>query len=77
MQEELRLTGETRALYVALMAVISAHHNPFQASKLALAAIEKELVNVLYQKGMPDPWVNGIQDLQNRLSEILESEYGN
>lgn len=75
MEEELRLTGETRALYTALMAVISSHPEPSKAAKRALYAIEDEIVGTLNRSGVPEPWLGGMQDLQARLSSIFADKY--
>ena len=75
MQEEVRLTGETRALYVALMAVINSHSSPRKAARTAINAIEAEIVKELNKPGQPESWVDGLHDLHKRLVLILNEQY--
>lgn len=75
MQEELRITGEVRALYVALMAVIESHPAPKSAAATARDAIETEIVQEMNRPGQPESWVSGLHDLQKRLNEILREKY--
>lgn len=77
MNEELRLTGETRALYVALMAVIASHPSPKRAAQTARHAIETEIVQEMHKPGQPEAWVDGLHDLQRRLTQILNDKYPN
>jgi hypothetical protein len=75
MQEEMRLTGEIRALYVALMAVIQSHPSPKKAANTARNAIEAEIVQEMNKPGQPEGWVDGQHDLQKLLNEILNDKY--
>lgn len=75
MQEEMRLSGEIRALYIALMAVIASHPSPKKAATTARNAIEAEIVQEMNKPGQPESWVDGQHDLQKRLNDIFQEKY--
>lgn len=72
---ELRDTGGQRALYVALIAAIEAHPRPARAARAAHSAIERELVSQLNQRGAPQPWLDALLEMQNRLATTLRDRW--
>ena len=74
--DDLRLTGHVRALYVALIAAIDAHPHPASIAALVHSAIEHEIAQALPEKVPHDEWIAGMQEMQLRLAEMLLDKYG-
>ena len=73
--KELNDSGGQRALYIALIVVIDAHHDSKQAAKTATNAIESLIVETINKPGTPEHWLAGMQDLQRLWSQIVADKY--
>ena len=73
--KELNDSGAQRALYIALIAVIDAHHDSKRAAKTATNAIESLIVETINKPGTPEHWLAGMQDLQRLWSQIVAGKY--
>jgi hypothetical protein len=76
MIDELKDSGGQRALYTALLGALRASDDPSRASKSALQAVERELVELLNTPQQFAAWLPAFQDMHEQLKKYLRAEFG-
>ncbi len=76
MIDDIKDSGGQRVLYTALVAAIRASDDPRRASRAALQAVERELVELLNTPQQLAAWLPAYQDMHESLTKYLRAEFG-